>query len=166
MKLSGSCIETLRLSIRTLFKQEGLKRIIYLIEILKQLSSAEQFEYLSGQLQTKKVNEVEGKRLNDIFNFTMEAYDRPIQLAEVAAIANMTTTAFCRYFKQHTRKTYLDFLNEYRIGQACKLLAEKDKPIAQIAFESGFNNLSNFNRRFKGVKGVSPRDFVIGRKLV
>jgi len=166
MKLSGSCIETLRLSIRTLFKQEGLNRIIYLIEILKQLSSAEQFEYLSGQLQTKKVNEVEGKRLNDIFNFTMEAYDRPIQLAEVAAIANMTTTAFCRYFKQHTRKTYLDFLNEYRIGQACKLLAEKDKPIAQIAFESGFNNLSNFNRRFKGVKGVSPRDFVIGRKLV
>lgn len=162
MKLSGKGIGPLRASVRKLFEQEGLDRIVSLIQILKQLSNAEHFEYLSGQLQTKRVSEVEGKRLNDIFNFTMQAYDRPIPLAEVAAVANMTTTAFCRYFKQHTRKTYLDFLNEYRIGQACKLLAEKDKPIAQIAFECGFNNLSNFNRKFKGVMYMTPREFGVG----
>lgn len=166
MKLSGDAIRLLRQSIRKLFEQDGLDRIISLIQILSQLSSAEHFEFLSGQLQTKKVSEIEGKRLNDIFNFTMQAYDRPIQLAEVAEVANMTTTAFCRYFKQHTRKTYLDFLNEYRIGQACKLLTEKDKPIAQIAFECGFNNLSNFNRKFKGVMSMTPREFVTSRKLV
>ncbi len=162
MKLSGDHVEELRGKIRSLFRLEGLDRIITLIEILKDLSTGSDFHYLSGQLFAKKVNEIEGKRLNDIFNFTMQEYSKPIQLAEVAEVANMTKTAFCRYFKQHTRKTYLDFLNEYRVGQACKMLAERDKPIAQIAFECGFNNLSNFNRRFKGVKGTSPRNFAKG----
>ncbi len=166
LKLTGEGLEPLRQSIRSLFNQVGLDRIISLIEVLKQLSLSEDFEFLSGHLQTKKMSELEGKRLNDIFNFTMQAYDRPIQLGEVAEVANMTSTAFCRYFKQHTRKTYLDFLNEYRIGQACKLLAEKDKPIAQIAFDCGFNNLSNFNRKFKVVMSMTPREFVTSRKLV
>jgi len=162
MKFSGENIDQLRDRIRSLFRLEGLDRIIALIEILKELSINADFDYLSGQLTTKKVNEIEGKRLNDIFNFTMQEYSRPIQLAEVAEVANMTKTAFCRYFKQHTRKTYLDFLNEYRVSQACKMLAEGAKPIAQIAFECGFNNLSNFNRRFKEAKGSSPRDFAKG----
>ncbi|MBO3699405.1 AraC family transcriptional regulator [Roseivirga sp. E12] len=156
MKFSGKNIELLREKTRSLFKLKELDRIIALIEVLKDLSINDDFDYLSGQLFTKKVNEIEGKRLNDIFNFTMLEYSRPIQLVEVAEVANMTKTAFCRYFKQHTRKTYLDFLNEYRVGQACKMLTERDKPIAQIAFECGFNNLSNFNRRFKVVKGVPP----------
>lgn len=160
MKFSGENIDQLRDRIRSLFRLEGLDRIIALIEILKELSINADFDYLSGQLTTKKVNEIEGKRLNDIFNFTMQEYSRPIQLAEVAEVANMTKTAFCRYFKQHTRKTYLDFLNEYRVSQACKMLAEREKSIAQIAFECGFNNLSNFNRRFKEVKGLAPRQYV------
>lgn len=164
MKLSGAAFESLRNRIRELFSQEGLDRIISLIEILKGLSESEDFEYLTGVLQTKKMNEAEGKRLNDIFNFTMREYGRPIKLEEVASIANMSTSAFCRYFKQHTRKTYLDFLNGYRIGQACKHLAVKDKPIAQVAFESGFNNLSNFNRKFKSLTGLNPRRYQIDVK--
>ncbi len=162
LKLTGEGLEPLRQSIRSLFNQVGLDRIISLIEVLKQLSLSEDFEFLSGHLQTKKMSELEGKRLNDIFNFTMKEYARPIKLEEVAAVAHMSPTAFCRYFKQHTRKTYLDFLNEYRIGQACKLLVEKDKPIAQVAFECGFNNLSNFNRKFKRVLGSSPRQVLNG----
>lgn len=159
MKLSGDGIECLREKVRSLFRLEGLDRIIALIEVLKGLSTTEDFDYLSDKLLTKKVNEIEGKRLNDIFNFTMQEYSRPIQLAEVAEVANMTKTAFCRYFKQHTRKTYLDFLNEYRIGQACKLLQNQGIPISQICFDAGFNNLSNFNRKFKQVIGMTPRAY-------
>ena len=71
----------------------------------------------------------------------------------------MSPSAFCRYFKQHTRKTYLEFLNEYRIGQACKWLMAGHRPIAQICYDAGFNNLSNFNRKFKAVTGVTPKAY-------
>ncbi|MFY0594119.1 AraC family transcriptional regulator [Roseivirga sp.] len=157
IKFTGLELMPIRDNIRALFQADGMDRIIALLKVLKKLMYAEKYEFLSQHIPAKRVSDIEGKRLNDIFNFTIKEYARPIQLEEVAALSNLTKTAFCRYFKQHTRKTYLDFLNEYRIGQACKMLSDRSKPIAQIAFDCGFNNLSNFNRRFKSLKGVSPR---------
>lgn len=145
--------------IRAVFREQGLGRIILLLQILNLLSRPEAYDFLTGRLQVKQLNEAEGKRLNDIFRFTMQEYDRPIKLDEIAAIANMSPSAFCRYFKQHTRKTYLDFLNEYRISQACKLLTNRDKPVSQVCYEAGFNNLSNFNRKFKEVMGQTPKGY-------
>ncbi|WP_342454892.1 helix-turn-helix domain-containing protein [Tenacibaculum sp. L6] len=72
----------------------------------------------------------------------------------------MTPNAFCRYFKQRTNKTYFTFLNELRIENACKLLSsDKSMAISEIAYQCGFNNLSNFNRKFKEVKSMSPSIF-------
>lgn len=146
--------------IRQVFQCMGMDRLILLLQILNLLSDPARYDLLTSSLQTKRMNEVEGKRLNDIFNFTMKEYGRAIRLEEVASLAHMSPSAFCRYFKQHTRKTYLDFLNEYRISQACRLLLETDKPISQVCYESGFNNLSNFNRKFKQLKQKTPREFV------
>lgn len=148
-------------SMQEIFVLEGLERVILLLRILHYLTKLSQIDFLTNELHSKRMNEAEGKRLNDIFDFTIKEHARPIKLDEVAAIANMSPSAFCRYFKQHTRKTYLDFLNEYRIGQACKLLANRDKPVAQVAYESGFNNLSNFNRKFKAIMGIPPRQYVL-----
>jgi AraC-like DNA-binding protein len=92
----------------------------------------------------------------------MSEYHRKIQLDEVADVANMTTNSFCRYFKKRTRKSYIDFLTEIRIGQARKFLQENDLSISQICFEVGFNNLSNFNRKFREVCAITPTEF---RKL-
>ncbi|OEK05886.1 helix-turn-helix domain-containing protein [Roseivirga misakiensis] len=160
VKFTGPDLIPITAAIRELFRADGMDRIIALLQVLKQLMQARNYELLSRHLPSKEVNATEGKRLNDIFNFTIKEYTRPIQLEEVAALANLSKTAFCRYFKQHTRKTYLDFLTEYRVSEACKMLSDKSTPIAQVAYNCGFNNLSNFNRRFKNVVGVSPRAYI------
>ena len=86
-------------------------------------------------------------------------FRRNIALEEIADVANLSKSAFCRYFKRASKKTYNDFLYEIRIQYACKLLIEKKMEIAQICFESGFNNPSAFSQIFKRIKGVSPMQY-------
>ena len=82
------------------------------------------------------------------------------EVHDVAYIANMTPNAFCRYFKQRTNKTFVNFLIDIRIGNACKLLAKNnDLSITEISYKSGFNNLANFNRKFRAMKGITPSEF-------
>ena len=86
----------------------------------------------------------------------MKNFEREISLEEVAEIANMTPNAFCRFFKLRTRKTFSDFLNDVRIGHACRMLQNNEKSVLEICFSSGFNNVSNFNRQFKRRMKMSP----------
>ena len=159
LKLEPALAVTLSPLIRQIFEAQGMEKLILLLQILNHLSTSSNHQYLTSHIPGKGMKESEGKRLNDIFHFTMKEYTRPIKLEEVAAVAYMSPSAFCRYFKQHTRKTYLDFLNEYRIGQACRLLMETDMAVSEVCYESGFNNLSNFNRKFKAVTGVTPKAY-------
>jgi AraC-like DNA-binding protein len=106
-------------------------------------------------------SENEGIRIGHIFNYIMQHYERLITLEEIAAEAHMTPQAFCRYFKKHTRQTFVAFLNEMRINEACKRLTNgKYENIATVAYSSGFNNVTNFNRVFKSVKGESPKGYL------
>ena len=89
----------------------------------------------------------------------MDQYNRHISLDEIADIANLTPAAFCRFFKQRTRKTYVNFLNEIRIGKACRMLLDKDMSIVDICYKSGFSNLSHFNRKFKKQTGYTPSKY-------
>ena len=86
-------------------------------------------------------------------------YSKKITLDEIASEANLSSTAFCRYFKSRTNKTFVGFLNEIRIGNACKLLMEKEKSASEICYESGFNNLTNFNIQFRKIKGLTPLQY-------
>lgn len=125
-----------------------------------QLISKEELQTLSSEIHNKSYGEEEGKRMRDIFEFTLSKYDQNVTLAQVAEIANMTPNAFCRYFKQRTNKTYINFLLDIRIENSCKLLAKNsDLSIAEISYQCGFNNLTNFNRKFKSIKGMTPSDF-------
>ena len=136
-----------------------LNRFISFLEILAVIST-ETLIPLSTLLHKKSYGEEEGKRMRDIFEFSLSNFDQNIGLSQVAGIANMTTNAFCRYFKQRTNKTYINFLLDIRIGHACKLLVKKtDLSIAEISYQSGFNNLTNFNRKFKAIKGITPSEF-------
>lgn len=139
------------------FEREGMSRLSSFFNLLGKLTDPNAIQYLND-IPQKSIKEVEGRRLDDIFRFTLDNFGRRITLEEVAEVANMNKASFCRYFKQHTRKSYIDFLNEYRVNQATKLLLSKEKPIAQICFEVGFNNLSNFNRTFKQLTGKTPRE--------
>jgi len=136
-----------------------LDRVIIFLKILKNLSSCS-YSSLSSFVYEKKYTEIEGKRMQNVFEFTMSHFSEEISLETVSAVANMTKNAFCKYFKKRTNKTYFRFLNELRIEHACKSLhMENELPIAEIAYKSGFNNISNFNRQFQKIKGQSPSLF-------
>ena len=90
----------------------------------------------------------------------MDNFHKEVSLHDIANIANMTPNAFFRYFKQRTNKTFVNFLIDIRIGNACKLLTKKnDLSITEISYKSGFNNLANFNRKFKAIKGITPSEY-------
>jgi AraC-like DNA-binding protein len=130
-----------------------------LLELLK-IASKANYKSLSSFIYEKKYTDVEGKRMQDVFDFTMKQFQNDISLSTIASVATMTKNAFCKYFKKRTNKTYFRFLNELRIEHACKLLVEeKDFSIADVAYNSGFKNISNFNRQFKTIKKVNPSDF-------
>tara|TARA_B110000967_G_scaffold13172_1_gene12683 strand:- start:450 stop:1289 length:840 start_codon:yes stop_codon:yes gene_type:complete len=133
-----------------------LARFILFLEILKMVSEAISIP-LSTFVDTKKYSDTEGKRMRNVFDFTIENAHQKISLEDIANIANMTKNAFCKYFKKRTNKTYINFLTEVRIENACKLLkSDKDVSINEIAYKVGFNNISNFNRKFKEVKKMTP----------
>lgn len=99
---------------------------------------------------------IESKRMDDILQFTFRESHRKIYIKEVAEVAHLSTEAFCRYFKLRTRKTYTTFLNDVRVSNACQLLANSEMKVDQVCFETGFQNISNFNRIFKKSTGLTP----------
>jgi AraC-like DNA-binding protein len=136
-----------------------LARFILFLEILKMVSDATS-KPLSTFIDTKKYSDTEGKRMRNVFDFTIENAHQKISLNHISGVANMTKNAFCKYFKKRTNKTYVSFLTELRIENACKLLkSDKDVSINEIAYKVGFNNISNFNRKFKEVKKMPPLSY-------
>jgi AraC-like DNA-binding protein len=137
-------------------KASKLERFILLLQILK-LTSKTKSEPLSNFLYHKNYSDLEGKKMRDVFEYTIENYHKSIYLEDIANVANMTKNAFCKYFKRRTNKTYISFLTELRIENACKLIQSNEEiSIAEIAYKVGFQNISNFNRKFKEIKKVTP----------
>lgn len=159
LKISGKSKEILRSYITSLEKEKGFKRIIKLCECLDLLADKKEFIALSTQ-EVKEINSKKRERIDSIFHYTMENFKEPIQLSTVARLAGMSVPAFCAYFKKSTRKKYIDFLNEVKIGFACKLLTgDSNITIEAASYESGFNTVANFNRQFLKVKGMQPSKY-------
>ncbi|WP_164108587.1 MULTISPECIES: helix-turn-helix domain-containing protein [Sphingobacterium] len=103
----------------------------------------------------------DGARISQVYKYTFDHYNEDITVEQVASIVHMTATSFCKFFKKHTRKTYISFLNEVRIEKACQILIDnKSEHIAEAAFQSGFNNVVHFNRVFKSITKMSPRKYI------
>jgi len=138
---------------------EGWKRLLLMIEMLCMMSEAKEFELLSSKAYTEASKYANQEKMSDLFNFMITNHNRDIKLEEVADRANMNTSAFCRYFKKSTSKTFSLAINEIRIGFACKHIINTNKSISEIAFECGYNNISYFNRVFKTIKHVTPQRY-------
>lgn len=136
--------------------QEGFPLLLQFFDLLEQLSQHKPWQFLSNMAYDRAQAESAGKRMDEVLQFIFKHYDRSISIKEAAEAANLSVPAFCKYFKLHTRKTFISYLNEVRINAACKLLIDEDFSIGQIAYRVGFNNLSNFNRQFKKLKGLTP----------
>lgn len=139
----------------------GIPQFLAFIDLLHSLLSLEPLQPLTSGARLSRVNEQEGIRIGYIYDYIMKHYDHDIRLEDIAREAHMTPQAFCRYFKKHTRLTFISFLNEVRINEACKQLADGSfDSISTIAYNCGFNSIANFNRVFRSVTGKSPRAYL------
>ncbi len=136
-------------------------RLAGFIQLLQMLAEVKNWKTLATVSSEFAFSDNEGLRMNDVYQYTMSHYADGIKLREVADIAHLTPQAFCRYFKKHTRKTYIIFLSEIRINEACKrMLSGNFDCISSVAYDSGFSSAVSFNRVFKKVTGKSPRQYL------
>lgn len=134
-------------------------RLLELLSILQLLATAEDYTMLNASGFAVEVSAQDHNRIETIYDYVQKNFQNELSLDEVSKRVNMTVPAFCRYFKKLTNKTFTEFANEIRIAHACRLLADEQLSIAAVSFESGFNNLSHFNKQFKLITSVSPRDY-------
>jgi AraC-like DNA-binding protein len=137
-------------------KIDGLQRIILILKILDIISNSKEYVCLASEGYVNSFSQKHIKRLDEVFNYIMGHFYEDITLQKIALIANMTPTAFCKFFKNKTNKTLSNFINEIRISYACKLLLDQNLSISQICYQSGFNNLPNFNKNFKRFTNQVP----------
>jgi AraC-like DNA-binding protein len=137
----------------------GLARLADLLTLLVRLAHhAPQARPLSSESFLPTLHGADGARIDRVIRFLQAHYTRPVTLAEAAAQAHLSPSAFSRYFRAKIGKSFVRFLNELRVSHATRLLIEGDLPITEICYTCGFENLSNFNRRFRQFRGKSPRD--------
>ncbi len=137
----------------------GIDQLILFLKTLDALATTEEYELLSSPGYTNSINIADTERINTVMNFIIKNYAKEIKIEEIARLANLTESSFCRYFKSRTHKTFSDFLNEIRILNACKLLTSSDMTITQICYEIGYNNISHFNRQFKLKTGLTAKEY-------
>lgn len=150
---------------KRLIKALNLKNIDLLLECIKILSLMSNNEnkellnedYFENRFDTK----FDDSRIIKILTYISKYYSEPISLTDIADKIGMNKSAFCRFFKEKTSKSCIEYINELKVSYACKLLREGRLSISQICYEVGFNNISNFNRQFKKITGFTPSDYLL-----
>jgi AraC-like DNA-binding protein len=141
--------------------ETGLSRASLMLQLLDILAkSTDSYRTLSSPSFNIIENSTEANKINRVFDYIFKNFKEDITLQDVAAIIPMSTAAFCRFFKLKTNRTLVEFIKEIRVGHAAKLLMEGNYNVTETCYKSGYNNISNFNKHFKDVKGLSPRDFI------
>lgn len=140
----------------------GLLRLSRFLELLSLVTETEQLETLSGHPTGFRGNAVQNERIDQVYKYVMKHNAESISLTEVAEHIHMSPEAFCRFFKRSTGNTLNEFIQKTRIARICHELMESEAGITDIAYEHGFNNLSNFNRQFRKHMNLTPREY---RKL-
>lgn len=140
-------------------EENRFKQYLNLLKLLHDISLCEGIRTLASTSFAGQEKKEENQKIIDIKNFINEHFSETVSLPQLSKMANMSPVSFSRYFKQQTGKNISDYIIEIRLGYASKLLLDSSKPVSQISTESGFNNLSNFNRIFKKKKGITPKVF-------
>ncbi len=134
-------------------------KMIALLNLLNQLSNHSNIEYLSSHDYNSVAANQQNDRLSDVHEYIIRHFKEKISLEDLAEIAKMTPPAFCNYFKSKTRKTVFTYINDLKLGYSRKLLVETDLNIDQVAFQSGFNNTTFYNRKFKSKMQMTPKEY-------
>lgn len=131
---------------------EGFLSLVELLQSLLRITNRQEISILRWKADYDE-------RINRVMDYLFEDFDKKISLSKAADLSHMTEPAFCRYFKKYTGRSFITFLNELRIRNACELIAGTNRTYADISSMCGFNNLSNFNRQFKKTTGMTPSTY-------
>lgn len=142
-----------------LYETSSFKRLLLLLEILNDLAQSDEFEYLSNDTFETASDQREVNRIQTIYNFIHQNYAEPIKLEDAMNLVNLSKSAFCKFIKRKTNKTFSQVVNQIRIQKAIELLIETNKPIMEICYDVGYNDPSYFFKLFQKEMQVSPKQF-------
>tara|TARA_R110002167_G_scaffold61071_2_gene172211 strand:+ start:13778 stop:14665 length:888 start_codon:yes stop_codon:yes gene_type:complete len=141
-----------------LSKTTNIDSFLDLSSILNDLANSRNQRLLSTNIS--QLNDFENsKKIKKVYEYIQENFDRKITLSEIAELVNMSVVSFNRFIKKRTGKTFIEYINDTRISYAARWLIETDLSIGEIGYKCGFNNMANFNRVFKKVKGITPSTY-------
>ncbi|NKI33455.1 AraC family transcriptional regulator [Croceivirga thetidis] len=139
--------------------QSDFQRLLSILNVLNDLAQSEDYSVLNAEGFALPTEVKDNDRISIVFNYVKTNFTESISLEEIADLVSMTVPSFCRYFKKTTNKTFTQFVNEYRLVHASKLLAEQKMSITEVCFACGFNNFSHFNKSFKSFTGQNPSEY-------
>lgn len=145
--------------LQSLLTASGFERIMLLLKMLEVIAVQTPKSHISSAQYSSTVNRKQLKRMQTVMDFIGENFQADIKVKDVAEQINLTESAFYKFIKRHTHKKFTDLVNEYRINHACQLLVDTPMSISQVCYESGYGNLSYFNRRFRETVGSHPSHF-------
>lgn len=137
----------------------GIERLKNLFAIFDWLVKTNEYDVLASPAFLNNQPTGPSDRFKVIMEYIMQNFENKITLQDMSEVANMSVTSLCNFFKERFRMTFVEYVNSIRIGQACVMMSETDRTIAQIAYQCGFNSLANFNRQFKKYKGMNPSTY-------
>jgi AraC-like DNA-binding protein len=140
-------------------EKNGYSKLMLLLDLLQHLATSSKYTMLQKENEFASLSMSDKDRVHKVIAYIVDHFQHDISLDAAAAIANMSTPAFCKYFKRITRKTFIEAVNDYRIDSAIRELVSTDKSISQVCFDSGFNDVSNFHRTFKSKVNFSPLQY-------
>ncbi len=135
---------------------DGLNALLKLLSVLDVLGKSDEYTYLNAEGYAKSYTDADTQKINRVFAYVNDHFRDHISLMDVADICNLTPAAFCRYFKSRAKKSFLGYVNRVRIDYACSLLMLGTLDVTEVAYESGFNNMSNFQKQFRKVMNTTP----------
>lgn len=153
-------IEFVKEKLLLLMEMEGIERISLLFSILNAIASTSELEILSSPTFVNSFGDGENHKIIKAYKYMIANFKDHISIDQMAKQLNMEPTSFCRFFKRRTNKSFIQYLNEIRIGYSCKLLIEDNHNISEVAYESGFENISHFNKQFKKIIKLTPKEFI------
>ena len=159
LRFYGNTKEEIGNRLNDLFYMNSFEKVTSFLTILQMLANSNEYKTLNAGGIALVVQNQDNDRIDNIYAYVRKHFQSPITLEEIAREVNMTVPAFCRYFKKLTKKTFIQFVNEFRIVHACKLISEQRMTITEICYESGFNNFSHFTKYFKKITGKSPSEY-------
>jgi len=159
IKIPGNLQHAIGEQVEQLIKAEGIRKVILLMEVLLGIAESNDKNSITSVGFNHNFLDSEKDRINAIYHYALTNFKKKITLEEISAVANISPTSFCKYFKSKSRKTFSSFINEIRISNACKLLLEDELHVKEICYESGFYNFASFHKYFKQFTGKSPRQY-------